>query len=299
MRLLVIGSMLTATSALIFRYLQHLKTDSKSQKTIDNRRNILIPFFRKVNKEPQEVTLQDIERYLFERAIEVKPSTLQIEKQALRGFFRYCYEYCEMDIKFRWEIIQRKKVKPPKIATFTPDEVTAVISKCKELQDKLIISLMFETGMRIGEVLSLKILDIQGTSIQVRGKGENDRMVFMTRELCKAIYDYIAHRGDYSGFVFRPLQQHKNHDNDRYVSAYGVRGRIQKAFKQCGYKMHPHQLRHSFAKNWLMQGGDLRTLQILLGHADLTTTQRYLGLTDKETEAIYHRVQVKSVLSFA
>jgi site-specific recombinase XerD len=289
--------MVIAASAFIYRYLNHLKTDSKAPKTIDNRRNVLIPFFRKVNKLPEEVTLEDIERYLFERALEVKPSTLQIEKQAIRGFFRYCYEHCEMDIKFRWDVVKRKKVKPPKIETFTPQQISQVVANCKEEQDKLIISLMFESGVRIGEVLSLQVSDIEGTQIHVRGKGENDRMVFITHDLAKAIHAYVANRGYHSGHVFRPLQKHKNHPNDRYISAYGVRDRIEAAFWRCGYKMHPHQLRHSFAKNWLMQGGDLRTLQILLGHADLTTTQRYLGLTDKETEAIYHRVQLKSVLA--
>lgn len=296
---LAIPRMIATASTQVVRYLNHLRAENKSPKTIDNRRNVLIPFFRKVDKHPEQVTIQDVERFLFERALEVKPSTLQVEKQAIRGFFRYCYEYCEMDIKFRWDVVKRKKVKPPKVATFTPEQISRVIEGCKNEQDRLIIGLMFESGMRIGEVISLQISDIEGTQIHVRGKGENDRVVFVTHDLAKALYEYVARRGYYSGHVFRPLQQHKNHCNDRYVSAYGVRDRIQAAFKRCGIVMVPHQLRHSFAKNWLMQGGDIRTLQILLGHADLTTTQRYLGLTDKETEMIYHRVQVKSVLAFA
>lgn len=289
--------LVSSTVAFIARYLEHLKSDNIAVTTIKNRRYILEPFFRKVGKIPEEVTITDIERYLFERALETKPSTLQIEKQAIRGFFRYCYEYKEMDIKFKWDVIQRKKVKAPKIKTFTAEQISQVVNSCTQMQDKLIISLMFESGMRIGEVISLQISDIEGTAIHVRGKGENDRMVFVTHDLAKAIHSYVANRGDYSGHVFRPLQKHKNHPNDRYVSAYGVRDRIQAAFWRCGYKMHPHQLRHSFAKNWLMQGGDLRTLQILLGHSNMETTQRYLGLTDKETEQIYHRVQLRSVLA--
>lgn len=291
--------MVSTSSATVYRYLRYLKSDNKAPTTIDNRRDVLIPFFRRVDKAPEDVTWEDIERFLFERGMEVEPSTLQLEKQALRGFFAYCYEQLEMNLQFRWDTIKRKKVKPPKIVTFEPEKISEVISRCREEQDRLIICLMFESGIRIGEVVNLQISDIEGTQIRVRGKGENDRVVFITHDLARAIRSYVLDRGCFTGHVFRPLQKHKNHPNDRYVSAYGVRDRIQAAFKRCGITMHPHQLRHSFAKNWLMQGGDLRTLQILLGHADLTTTQRYLGLTDKETENIYHRVQTKSVLAFA
>lgn len=292
-------TMLVDTQVDVQRYLDHLQTNNIAQTTINNRRDILIPFFRKVEKPVLDVTFEDIERYLFTRAVEIKQSSLQMEKQALRGFFKYCYEYCEMDLQFRWDVIQRKKVKPAKVTTFEPEQVARVVASCREQQDRLIISLMFESGIRISEVLNLEVRDIEGTAIHVRGKGENDRMIFMTRELARAIHAYAVRKDRYSGRVFRPLQISKNHSGDRYVSAYGVRDRIEAAFAKCGYSMHPHQLRHSFSKNWLMQGGDLRTLQILLGHADLTTTQRYLGLTDKETEAIYHRVQVRSVLAAA
>lgn len=286
--------MLTATNALIHRYLSHLKSENIAPTTIENRRHVLEPFFRYVNKEPQQVTLDDIDRYLFERSQACKQSSVQLEKQTIRGFFRYCYEHREMPLQFRWDVVKRRKVKPGKVKTFTPEQIAWVVANCKERQDGLIIALMFETGMRIGEVIKLEALDIQGTSIHVRGKGENDRMVFMTRELSKAIYDHVASRRNYSGYVFRPLQHSSSYKAD------SVRKRIEREFmRTLRVDMHPHQLRHSFAKNWLMQGGDLRTLQILLGHADLTTTQRYLGLTDKETEAIYHRVQVKSVLAIA
>jgi integrase/recombinase XerD len=289
------------TAAVVFvqRYLDHLKSDNFALSTISNRRDILVPFFRRVGKEPQDVTLEDIDRYVFERLETCKQSSVQLEKQTLRSFFQYCYERHEMDLQFRWDVIKRKKVKPPRIRTFSREEVTRVIASSAEQQDKIIISLMLESGLRIGEIIALTVTDIEGRSIHVRGKGENDRIVYMPHELARIIRDYISYRGYYSGCVFRPLQKHVNHPSDRYVSAYGVRDRIQRAFAKLGYKMNPHHLRHSFAKDWLIKGGDVRTLQILLGHSSIETTMRYLQLSDIETELIYERVNASSVLAFA
>lgn len=278
----------TSTDVLVRNYLEYVeKVELLALSTVNNRRHILVPLFRILNKDVHEITLQDIDKYYIQRHHEIKASSMGIEKQALRSFFKYCQEYCEMDMQFRWEVIKRKKEKPPKIATFTREQVGKVIELCDQVQDRLIIAVLFETGMRIGELLKLQITDIAGTQIQVRGKGEYDRVVYMSERLSEALSDYA--RGRTAGFVFRPLQHHVNHTNDRYVSAYAVRDRIQRAFKRCGHIMHPHQLRHSMAINWLLSGGDTRSLQIILGHSNLETTQRYLQLTDTQMQAIYQR----------
>lgn len=291
--------MLLTSTDFVRRYLDHLQSENYAATTVNNRRDILVPFFRRVNKQPEEITLEDVDKYLFGRSEVCKQSSLQLEKQVLRSFFQYCYEHREMDLQFRWEVIKRKKVKPPKVQTFTREEITWVISQCQEQQDKIIISLMFEAGLRIGEVIALKVEDIERRAVRVRGKGDTDRLVYIPYELAAIIRNYVALRGHYGGYLFRPLQKHNNHPNTRYVSAYGVRDRIERAFAKCGYKMNPHQLRHSFAKDWLMKGGDVRTLQILLGHSNIETTMRYLQLSDIETELIYERVNRSSTLAFA
>jgi integrase/recombinase XerD len=285
------------TDSLAERYLEYIaKIENLSPKTVQNRRHILIPFFRFLDMEVEGITLQDIDRYFIHRVTEVKLSSIGAEKQTLRSFFRYCQEYLEMDMAFRWDVIRRKKDKPNRVRAFTPEEVAKVINLCPELQDRLVIALLFETGMRIGELLGLQIADIRGTQICIRGKGDQDRVVFMSPALAEAIADYTHRRGHVAGFVFRPLQFHKNHTNDRYVSAYTVRDRIQKAFARCGHKMHPHLLRHSFAINWITKGGDIRNLQLLMGHANIETTMWYLRFVDPQTQAIYHRVLTSSVL---
>lgn len=278
----------SSTDVLVSSYLEYIeKIELLATTTVDNRRHILVPFFRAVQKAPQDITLQDIDRYYIARHHEIKASSMGAEKQCLRSFFKYCQEYCEIPMLFRWEVIRRKKEKPPKMHTFTKEQVGEVIGLCTELQDKLIIALLFETGIRIGELLVLRIEDISGTQIQVRGKGEYDRVVFMSDRLAEALQHYT--KGRKAGYVFRPLQNHVNHTNDRYISAYAVRDRIQRAFKRCGHTMHPHQLRHSMAINWLLKRGDLRSLQIILGHSNLETTQRYLQLTDVQMQDIYRR----------
>lgn len=291
-------NMTVGVADLVDRYLEYIaKIENLSPKTVLNRRHILVPFFRFLNVDVSEMTLQDVDRYFMHRATEVKQSSIGAERQALRSFFRYCQEYLEMDMQFRWEVVRRKKMKPGKVQTFNREQVGEVIGLCDELQDKLIIALLFETGIRIGELLSLLVTDIDGAQIRVRGKGEEDRVVFMPERLAEALDCYLRGKGHLSGHVFRPLQKHVNHSNDRYVSAYAVRDRIQRAFLRCGHKMHPHQLRHSFAVNWVEKGGDIRTLQLILGHASIETTQWYLRLSDRQTESIYRRVVTESVLN--
>ena len=289
--------MLVSTTGVVAeRYLEYLeKIELLAPNTVKNRRYIVVPFLNFVDKEVADLTLQDVDNYFIQKSGQLKQSSIGIEKQAFRSFFKYCQEYLEMDMQFNWQVIKRKKDKPGRVKTFSRDEIGEVIGLCDSMQDKLMIALMFETGIRIGEMITLCVNHIVGTQIQVRGKGQEDRVVFMSERLSDAISNYVARRGIVSGCIFRPLQNHTSHPSDRYVSLYAVRDRIQRAFLKCGHKMHPHQLRHSFAINWLLSGGDVRTLQILLGHSSIETTQRYLQLTDKQTEAIYHRVFTASV----
>lgn len=281
---------------LVNQYLEYIeKVEKIAVSTVNNRRYILNPFFRQIQTEDvTQLTIYDIDEYIANKPI--KASSMNMERQALRGFFQYCSEYKELNLSFNWQIIRRTKDKPPKVRTFTKEEVNQVIQGCKEPQDKLMIAMMFETGMRIGEIINLCIEDMRGESIRVRGKGENDRVVYITPGLSRMLRTYLADRRTYRDHVFRPLQVQKNHPDDRYVSAYGVRDRIQRAFKDCGHDMHPHQLRHSFAISWLEAEGDVRTLQKIMGHASIETTMRYLDITDKFTEGAYKKAFSTSVI---
>jgi integrase/recombinase XerD len=284
---------------LVSMYLDYIKhVDNSSDATIKNRRYILIPVFTRIAKtDIRAITLLDIDKYCINRSSEIKPSSLGLERQAIRGFFAYCQVNRLIETQVDFRLIKRSKQKPPQVNIFTVEQITEVIKSCKEQQDRLAISLLFESGLRIGELINLKLENIVNGRIQVRGKGSKDRLTFIPTDLHTSIKEYCASRGYSSGHVFRPLQAHRNHTNDKYVSAYGIRDRIERAFKKQGHIMHPHQLRHSFAVQWLERGGDLRTLQMMLGHDSLETTQRYLQLADNFMDNAYRSITPKSVIS--
>lgn len=261
-------------------------------KTIDNRKYILIPFLKRLDiPDVQSITLEQIDAYTARRRLESKDSSVNAERQVMRGFFEYCQTYKLIELQFDYRMIKRSKERPARIQPLTKDQITRVVQSTKNEQDRLIITVMYETGIRIGELINLHTSDIHGTQIQIRGKGSKDRIVIMPQGLATALHDYVT-----DGYVFKPLQQHKNHTNEKYVSAYGVRDRIQREFKRHGIKMHPHLLRHSYAFNWVDSGGDIRTLQLLLGHDNMETTQRYLGLSDSYIQKQFQSVCPKSML---
>jgi len=288
----------TSPTSLLADYYQHLELiENLSPKTIDNRRYSLDPLFVALQVESvQEVSLLSIDSYCAKRRATVKASSINSERQAYRSFFSYCQVYRLIELQFDYRSIKRSKEHPPRIEPLTKKQIATVVSKCENAQDRLMIALLFESGMRIGELLTLRLEHIHGAQIQVRGKGAKDRIVCIPEDLSRAIYDYCTYRGYTQGHVFRPLQAHSNHASDRYTSDYGVRDRIKREFAKHGIKMHPHLLRHSFAFNWLDNGGDLRSLQLLMGHSSIEITQRYLGLSDDYLCKVYKNVSPKSIL---
>lgn len=279
------------------QYLNYLLGAGKvAERTREARRCMLNNFLLALgDPDISDITLQDIDEYLFEISQKVKGSTVNQYKQALRLFFEFCQARRKIPLQFDYTMIKRTREKSPRVVTFTREEVARVVCNCKHEMDALMITTLYETGVRIGELANLRVEDIRGTEIQIRGKGEKDRVVMMTEELAAALRRHVTSRGIFRGHVFQPLQHHVNHDNDHYGTTR-LRERIQREFKRCGIEMHPHQLRHSFALNWLKAGGDLRSLQKLLGHDSLETTQRYLDITDNHLRNAYQQRMPNSVL---
>lgn len=274
----------TDTQALLRMYLKHLQTDY-AQKTIDNQRHVLTPFFRALQKtDVTKITHEDVNNYLIDS--KGMRSTKSTTKGIMRRFFKWCEEVRGLELSLNWEAIKRKKVPGQRPTIFTHDEIRTVVENCKQYQDGLLISVLFYTGMRIGEVLNFHIHDLTGTQIRIRGKGSFDRVVHLPKKIVDEVRDHCD-----NGYVFKPLQEHSNHPNDKYISAYGVRDRIQAEFMRIlGKKMKPHDIRHSFAVNFLLSGGDTRSLQLILGHASLETTQWYLQFTDSQVGNVYAKI---------
>lgn len=283
---------------LLPQYLAYIKREY-ALATWKNQKYSLTPFFEELGVAiVTQLTLYDLDEAIAAFTKQWKPSSTSTFKQHVRSFFLWCIERQGLQLAFNPVAIKRRKHKPEAVRTFSKEDIKQVIQGCKQEQDRLIIALMFETGMRISEVLRFRIEDLNLLEIQVYGKGRNQRVVHISSDLSTALREYKARRRLVSGCFFRPLQRHKNHPNDCYKSAYAVRDRVKREFKSTlGVAMHPHQIRHSFAIEWLRHGGDIRTLQILMGHDSIETTQAYLHLTDKQTGDIYYRVFSESVLT--
>lgn len=281
---------------LVTRYIDHIRLiDNLAPTTCENRRSLLKAFAKTLdNQSVYSITLQDIDSYLMARRETVQASTTNQDKQALRSFFEYCQTRLMLELPFDYTMIKRSRERPVKVISFAPHEIGAVITRCTEEIDGLMIAVLFETGMRIGELANLRVEDLRDTEIMIRGKGERERVVMMTPLLAGSLRNHLIARNISRGHVFQPIQYHYNHNNYKYASDT-IRQRIQRQFKLCGIKMHPHQLRHSFALNWLTNGGNIRSLQKLLGHENLDTTQRYLNLTDSHLSDEYRRYFVNSV----
>lgn len=165
-------------------------------------------------------------------------------------------------------------------------EKNAEPSPLRVLRDKAILELLFSTGLRVSELTALNrdSLDLSRDEFSVRGKGEKVRLVFLSPNAKTALKIYLTKRGDIEEALFVNTKKEPARLTPRQIQRlirfYAAKAGIAK-------KVTPHTLRHFFATDLLINGADLRSVQALLGHSSISTTQIYTHLTDKTLREIH------------
>ncbi|MFC1651535.1 site-specific tyrosine recombinase/integron integrase [Patescibacteria group bacterium] len=292
---------------LITDFLEHLEVEkNKSQLTIQNYDHYLRRFLgwgKKNNLiKPEQITLDKIRKYrLFLHRLKnqqgdyLKQNTQNYHVIALRAFLKYL---AKRDIKtLAPEKIELAKDQKRQVEFLDAEEVGRLLETPdtkteKGLRDRAILELLFSTGLRVGELTKLTRdqVNLERGEFAVRGKGDKLRVVFLSASTIHWLKEYFKKRGDKTKSIFTTTKQ--GDDISRVPSNLTPRS-IQRIVKNNSLKagivkkVTPHTLRHSFATDLLINGADIRSVQALLGHANITTTQVYTHVTDKQLREVH------------
>lgn len=200
------------------------------------------------------------------------------------------------------ERIELAKVPERELDLISPQELTRLLeapdSKTESgLRDRAILELLFSTGLRVSELCALaqEDVDLSRDEFSIRGKGGKVRVVFLSDAAKNAIRDYLKARKDMDDALFiqygKNAEGTKEKNGDLRLSPRSVQRIIKRYATIAGItrKVTPHKLRHSFATDLLSNGADLRSVQALLGHANIATTQIYTHVTDKHLRDIHKK----------
>lgn len=283
-------------------FLEYLEiTKGRSLKTIRNYDHYLERFleFSKL-KSPADIDDAVIREYRLwlNRQPANKHDNLKRKTQnyyliALRAFLKYM---AKRDVKsLQPDKIELAKVPERSLDLITPTELERLMkgangSDLKSLRDKAIMELLFSTGLRVSELCSLdNDLDLSRDELSIRGKGEKIRVVFLSEDAKTAVRAYLKARKDMEEALFvgygkgsKTPTRLSTRSVESIVKHYAIKAGITK-------KVTPHVIRHSFATDLLENGADLRSVQALLGHANIQTTQVYTHVTDKHLRDIHKR----------
>ncbi len=222
---------------------------------------------------------------------------------ALRSFLKYLTRQGIKSIPP--ERIELAKVPERSLDLISEEDLNALFnapdtSTLKGLRDKAILELLFSTGLRVSELCSLpRDLNLNRDEFPVRGKGEKVRVVFLSDLAKKAVQKYLQARKDMDDALFVQIPKQisvKSSRNtlrltprsvERIIKFYAIKAGISK-------KVTPHVIRHSFATDLLRNGADIRSVQMLLGHANIGTTQIYTHITDSELKKVHQKFHGKT-----
>jgi site-specific recombinase XerD len=171
-----------------------------------------------------------------------------------------------------------------------------------KLRDKAILRMLFSTGMRVSELANLKReqVSVERDELTVRGKGDKLRIVFVSDQARSALREYLDARQDTCPFLFIRHDRGRGRKNPEDVGALTPRS-IERLVHQYSVvagitkKISPHTLRHSFATDLLMNGADIRSVQSLLGHSSITTTQIYTHITNQQLKDVFNAFHGKQM----
>lgn len=258
---------------------------------------------------PADITQESVRQYRLyvnrlqdRKGRELKNSTQNYHILAIRAFLRY--------FSFRGitsltpEKISIAKTGDREIAFLEPDELEAILgcpdtSKMGGLRDRAILETLFSTGLRVSELAGLNASDInfERGEISVLGKGKKLRIVFLSEKALLFINQYLKSRGFELEDQKKDLPLFISSKNTRF-SIRSIERIVAKYAASCGLskKVSPHTLRHSFATDLLIAGADIRSVQSLLGHSSITTTQAYTHVTDQHLRDVHQKFHGKRMV---
>ena len=267
------------------RMLEELQRRNYSQHTTRSYIHAVKQVAEYFGKSPEELGAEEIRRYQLYLLNEKKCSagTVKVHMSALRFFYKKVLK--RRDLSFDDLVYPKKPKKLPVV--LSSEEVARLIEATWHLMHRTVLMLLYATGIRRTEASQLKVSDIdsQRMVLHIRqGKGARDRDVPLSGKLLQALREYWRWRKP-RNFLFPSSAGHRGQEqpiSDKTVwhvcKGAAVRAGIQK-------KIGPHTLRHSFATHHMEAGTDLRTIQLLLGHADLKHTTVYLHLSHRHLHA--------------
>ena len=309
-------------SELVADFLESLEIEKgRSTKTVENYGLYLARFIDLITEDfegqemikPSDITPEVLRRFRLklnrfsdnQNKERLSALTQSYHLIALRGFFKYL---AKRGIKsLDPSLIDLPRAAKKQVTFLHFDEIERLLAEIpldteSGLRDRAIIELLFSGGLRVSELCSLNrdSINLERREFMVRGKGKKDRPIFIDKSTAECIEDYLNMRTDTLPALFlnnSANQQIPSTSGDfRRLTPYSIERIVQKYTRLAGITKHvtPHTMRHSFATDLLMNGADIRSVQSLLGHANISTTQIYTHITDPHLKEVHEKFHSES-----
>lgn len=282
---------------LVDQFIQHgYEVEQHSKWTMRTRTTHLKQFAQycdaKELYDPTFLTLPFLDEYFADYTKTHNKSTVNTGRRIIKVFFAWVIDYKEIMLRFDESRIRLVKVRDDLPKYIERAIIETVIRGTRRVFDRLLIALAFEAGLRITELVNVRVKDVTKYGVHVLGKGAIDRVVPITDKLFASLQIYAKGRSP-EDYLFT---NHSRGSRSDVLTIGAARRHIEVAFEKFGVKMYPHQLRHSLAVELLKNGCDVVTIQHVLGHTDLKTTMKYLRISNSFMNSQYKSHFGKSVI---
>jgi site-specific recombinase XerD len=292
------------------QYLEYLEIEkNRSQKTVENYDHYLSRFVgfvaERLGKTLDKISTKQIEQELVRQYRlylnrlpssdgNLKKITQNYYIIALRGFLKYLAKVGEPSLAA--EQVELGKAPVHEIDIISYDDLERLLASVKgdsvmHLRDKAILETLFSTGLRVSELCHLNrdSINLNRGEFSVKGKGDKIRLVFLSETSREILKKYLDKREDVEEALFVSFSKAKNPKVIGRITPRSIQRLIQYYASVAGITRNvtPHTLRHLFATDLLQNGADLRSVQMLLGHSNVSTTQIYTHMTNKELKEIH------------
>jgi site-specific recombinase XerD len=280
-----------AITSAILNYRRFLKRRNYSAHTIKNYMHTLKQFVVWVDVPIEEVTHKKLLAYLdylLDRGLQ--PKTINCHLDSIRGFYHYLIEEEQVQMVHPVKRGYTLRLSRPLPRHLRDEEVHRLLKVVHQPRDRALVMLMLRCGLRVEEVARLKLaaLDLRRRQLFVQhGKGGKDRVVYLSDDAQEALIQYLRARP--TSRAREAFLVDKGRCRGQAISVRGIQKRLEHYARQAGLKVSCHQLRHTMATQLLNADAALVSIQDLLGHSRIKTTQRYCRVSNLKVQRDYHQ----------